>query len=166
MKQDASSHGVPCRRGHIRHRLRQNDQNGWRRAYVTLVAAVKAAGLVDTLQGPGPFTIFAPTNAAFAQLPADTVDSLLMPENKSELTAVLTYHVVPGRLTTSDLKEAIKGGGGEATIKTVQGEPLTISQKRRAFDITDLKGRTARVTIADVLQSNGVIHVINKVLMP
>jgi uncharacterized surface protein with fasciclin (FAS1) repeats len=132
----------------------------------TLVSAVKAAGLVDTLQGPGPFTVFAPTNAAFAQLPAGTVDSLLKPENKGELTTVLTYHVVPGRLTTSDLKDAIKDGGGEATLKTVQGEPLTIMQKGRAFDITDSKGRTARITIADVLQSNGVIHVINKVLMP
>ncbi|MCI0467953.1 MAG: fasciclin domain-containing protein [Beijerinckiaceae bacterium] len=132
----------------------------------TLVAAVKAAGLVDTLQGPGPFTVFAPTNAAFAQLPAGTVDSLLKPENKDQLATVLTYHVVPGRLTASDLKDAIKDGGGEATFKTVQGEPLTFSQKGRAIEITDSKSRTARVTIADVLQSNGVIHVINKVLMP
>ena len=132
----------------------------------TLVAAVKAAGLVGTLEGPGPFTVFAPTNAAFAQLPPGTVDSLLKPENKDQLVTVLTYHVLPGRLTTADLKEAVKDGGGQATYKTVQGEPLTITEKGRAFDITDSKGRTARVTIADVLQSNGVIHVINKVLMP
>jgi uncharacterized surface protein with fasciclin (FAS1) repeats len=132
----------------------------------TLVAAVKAAGLVDTLQGPGPFTVFAPTNAAFAQLPAGTVDSLLKPGNKEQLTSVLTYHVLPGRLTTSDLKDAIKSGSGEATFKTVQGEPLTVTMKGRVFDITDSKGRTARITIADVMQSNGVIHVINKVLMP
>ena len=132
----------------------------------TLVAAVKAAGLVDTLQGPGPFTVFAPTNAAFAQLPKGTVDTLLKPENKDQLTTVLTYHVLPGRLTTADLREAVKDGGGQATFKTVQGDPLTITGKGRAFDITDSKGRTARITIADVLQSNGVIHVINKVLMP
>ncbi|HET6374572.1 MAG TPA: fasciclin domain-containing protein, partial [Methylocella sp.] len=93
----------------------------------TLVAAVKAAGLVDTLQGPGPFTVFAPTNAAFAQLPAGTVDSLLKPDNKEQLTSVLTYHVLPGRLTTADLKDAIKNGGGEASFKTVQGEPLTVT---------------------------------------
>jgi uncharacterized surface protein with fasciclin (FAS1) repeats len=132
----------------------------------TLVAAVKAAGLVDTLQGPGPFTVFAPTNAAFAALPAGMVDTLLKPENKGELTMVLTYHVLPGHLTTADLKNAVKDGGGQATFTTVQGEPLTITEKGRAFDITDSKGRTARITIADVLQSNGVIHVINKVLMP
>jgi uncharacterized surface protein with fasciclin (FAS1) repeats len=132
----------------------------------TLVAAVKAAGLVDTLQGPGPFTVFAPTNTAFAQLPAGTVDSLLKPENKGQLTTVLTYHVLPGHLTTADLKNAVKDGGGQATFTTVQGEPLMITENGRAFDITDSKGRTARITIADVLQSNGVIHVINKVLMP
>jgi uncharacterized surface protein with fasciclin (FAS1) repeats len=131
----------------------------------TLVAAVKAAGLVATLEGPGPFTVFAPTNAAFANLPPGTVDTLLKPENKDQLASVLTYHVLPGRLTTSDLKEAVKDGGGQATFKTVQGEPLTITEKGRAFDITDSKGRTARITIADVLQSNGVIHVINKTLM-
>jgi len=132
----------------------------------TLVAAVKAAGLVTTLEGPGPFTVFAPTNAAFANLPPGTVDTLLKPENKDQLATVLTYHVLPGRLTTADLKEAVKDGGGQATFKTVQGEPLTIAEKGRAFEITDSKGRTARITIADVLQSNGVIHVINKVLMP
>jgi uncharacterized surface protein with fasciclin (FAS1) repeats len=134
--------------------------------FTTLATALKAAGLVDTLKGPGPFTVFAPTNAAFAQLPPGTVESLLKPENKGQLTTVLTYHVLPGHLTTADLKNAMKDGGGQATFTTVQGEPLTISERGRAFDITDSKGRTARVTIADVLQSNGVIHVINKVLMP
>ena len=132
----------------------------------TLVAAVKAAGLVGTLEGPGPFTVFAPTNAAFAQLPPGTVDSLLKSENKDQLVTVLAYHVLPGRLTAADLKEAVKDGGGQAAFKTAQGEPMTITEKGRAFDITDSKGRTARVTIAAVLQSNGVIHVINKVLMP
>ncbi len=127
---------------------------------------MKAAGLVDTLQGPGPFTVFAPTNEAFAQLPPGTVETLLKPENKGQLTTVLTYHVVPGHLTTADLKNAVKEAGGQATFTTVQGEPLTITEKGRAFDITDSKGQTARITIADVLQSNGVIHVINKVLMP
>jgi len=132
----------------------------------TLVAAVKAAGLVDTLQGTGPFTVFAPTNAAFDQLPAGTVESLLKPENKGELTTVLTYHVLPGRLTTRDLAAAVKAGGGKATLATVQGEPLTIAENGRSFTIIDSKGRAARVTIADVLQSNGVIHVIDKVLLP
>ena len=112
------------------------------------------------------FTVFAPTNEAFAQLPPGTVESLLKPENKGQLTTVLTYHVVPGHLTTADLKNAVKEAGGQATFTTVQGEPLTITEKGRAFDITDSKGHTARITIADVLQSNGVIHVINKVLMP
>jgi uncharacterized surface protein with fasciclin (FAS1) repeats len=132
----------------------------------TLVAAVKAAGLVDTLEGAGPFTVFAPTNAAFDQLPAGTVDRLLKPENKSELAGVLTYHVLPGRLTTRDLAQAVKQGGGQATFKTVQGEPVIFSEKAKAFDITDSKGRMARITIADVMQSNGVIHVIDKVLLP
>ena len=132
----------------------------------TLVAAVKAAGLVGTLEGPGPFTVFAPTNAASAQLPPGSVDTLLQPENKDQLVTVLPYHVLPGRVTTADLKEAVKDGGGQATFKTVQGEPLTITGKGRAFYITDSKDRTARITIADVLQSNGVIHVVNKVLMP
>jgi uncharacterized surface protein with fasciclin (FAS1) repeats len=132
----------------------------------TLVAAVKAAGLVDTLQGAGPFTVFAPTNAAFDQLPAGTVESLLKPESKGELTTVLTYHVLPGRLTTRDLAAATKAGGGKATFSTVQGELLTIAEAGRSFTITDSRGRAARITIADVLQSNGVIHVINKVLLP
>jgi uncharacterized surface protein with fasciclin (FAS1) repeats len=132
----------------------------------TLVAAVKAAGLVDTLEGPGPFTVFAPTNAAFKELPAGTVDTLLKPENKADLTGVLTYHVLPGRVTADDLGAAIRQGGGKATFKTVQGEPLTFSEKGKSVEITDSKGRMARVTIADVMQSNGVIHVINKVLLP
>ncbi len=132
----------------------------------TLVAAVKAAGLVETLQGPGPFTVLAPTNAAFDQLPAGTVETLLKPDKKADLTNVLTYHVLPGRLTTSDLSEAVKAGGGKATLQTVQGEPIVVAEKGRSFTITDSKGRAARITIADVLQSNGVIHVINKVLLP
>jgi uncharacterized surface protein with fasciclin (FAS1) repeats len=132
----------------------------------TLVAAVKAAGLVDTLEGPGPFTVFAPTNAAFKELPTGTVNTLLKPENKGDLTGVLTYHVLPGRITSEDLAAAVKQGGGQATFKTVQGEPLTFSEKGKSVEITDSKGRIARVTIADVLQSNGVIHVINKVLLP
>ncbi|MGH6850027.1 MAG: fasciclin domain-containing protein [Methylocella sp.] len=132
----------------------------------TLVAAVNAAGLVDTLEGPGPFTVFAPTNEAFAQLPPGTVDTLLKLENNGELTSILTYHVVPGRLTTADLRKAVEEGGGQATFNTLEGEPLRITEKGRAIHITDSKGRAARITIADVLQSNGVIQVINKVLMP
>jgi uncharacterized surface protein with fasciclin (FAS1) repeats len=134
--------------------------------HTTLVAAVKAAGLVDTLAGPGPFTVFAPTNAAFAALPAGTVDTLLKPENKDKLTAVLTYHVVPGRLTAADLMKMVKASGGSAELKTVEGEPLTVTQKGKTLDITDAKGDVSRVTIANVMQSNGVIHVINKVLLP
>src|ERR1700732_4887020 len=126
----------------------------------TLVAAVKAAGLVGTLEGPGPFTVFAPTNAAFAQLPPGTVDTLLKPENKDQLASVLTYHVLPGRLNTTNVKKAVRKGGGQATYKTVRGEPLTITERGRVVDVTDSKGRTARVTIAVVLQSNGVVLVI------
>ncbi|MDX7949845.1 fasciclin domain-containing protein [Lichenihabitans sp. Uapishka_5] len=134
--------------------------------HTTLVAAVKAAGLVDTLQGAGPFTVFAPTNEAFAKLPAGTVDTLLKPENKDKLTAVLTYHVVPGKLTAADLAKMAKEAGGQAQIKTVEGEPLTVSLKGKTIDITDAKGDVARVTIPNVMQSNGVIHVINTVLLP
>ena len=134
--------------------------------HTTLVAAVKAAGLVDTLSGPGPFTVFAPTNEAFKKLPAGTVDTLLKPENKAQLVSVLTYHVVPGKMSAADLSAAVKQGGGQASIKTVQGEPLTVSKKGKVISITDAKGGVARVTIADVDQSNGVIHVINKVLLP
>ena len=134
--------------------------------HTTLVAAVKAAGLVETLQGPGPFTVFAPTNAAFAKLPAGTVDSLLKPQMKEKLTAVLTYHVVPGRLSAKDLWEASNKGGGKAKFKTVEGEELTVEFKGQALTIRDAKGNASRVTIQNVFQSNGVIHVIDSVLMP
>jgi uncharacterized surface protein with fasciclin (FAS1) repeats len=135
--------------------------------HTTLVAAVKAAGLVDTLQGAGPFTVFAPTNAAFGKLPAGTVDSLVKPENKGKLTGILTYHVVPGRMTAAGLMKAVKDGEGTARLKTVQGEELTIKQAGPGkLTITDAKGDSAAVTIADVLQSNGVIHVIDTVLLP
>jgi uncharacterized surface protein with fasciclin (FAS1) repeats len=135
--------------------------------HTTLVAAVKAAGLVDTLSGPGPFTVFAPVNAAFAKLPAGTVDSLLKPENKATLVKVLTYHVVPGRMTAVQLMKAVKDGEGEAHLKTVAGENITVKQAGPGkLTITDAKGDVAMVTIADVLQSNGVIHVIDTVLLP
>ena len=132
----------------------------------TLVAAVKAAGLVETLQGPGPFTVFAPTNAAFAKLPVGTVDSLLKPQMKEKLVAVLTYHVLPGRLTVKDLWEASNKGGGKAKFKTVEGEELTVEFKAQTLTIRDSKGHASKVTIQNVLQSNGVIHVIDNVLMP
>jgi uncharacterized surface protein with fasciclin (FAS1) repeats len=134
--------------------------------HTTLVAAVKAAGLVDTLQGPGPFTVFAPTNAAFAKLPAGTVDSLLKPQMKEKLVAVLTYHVLPGRLSVKDLWEASNKGGGKAKFKTVEGEELTVEFKAQTLTIRDSKGNASRVTIQNVPQSNGVIHVIDSVLMP
>jgi len=134
--------------------------------HTTLVAAVKAAGLVDTLKGPGPFTVFAPTNAAFAALPAGTVDTLLKPENKGTLTTILTYHVVPGKWDAAALAKMIKDGGGMASIKTVSGGTLTAKSSGGKIMLTDEKGGTANVTIADVYQSNGVIHVIDKVLLP
>jgi len=134
--------------------------------HTTLVAAVKAAGLVDTLKGPGPFTVFAPTNAAFDALPKGTVDTLLKPENKPTLTKVLTYHVVPGKLDAAALKAQIQAGGGKAELKTVQGETLTATEQGGGIALTDSKGNTAKVTTADVMQSNGVIHVVDKVLMP
>jgi uncharacterized surface protein with fasciclin (FAS1) repeats len=135
--------------------------------HTTLVAAVKAAGLVDTLSGPGPFTVFAPTNAAFSKLPAGTVDNLLKPENKSTLVKVLTYHVVPGRMTAVALMKAVKDGEGEAHLKTVAGEDLIVKQAGPGkLTVTDSKGDVANVTIADVLQSNGVIHVIDTVMLP
>ncbi|HJR73640.1 MAG TPA: fasciclin domain-containing protein [Luteimonas sp.] len=134
--------------------------------HTTLVAAVKAAGLVDTLSGAGPFTVFAPTNAAFAALPAGTVDTLLKPENKGTLTKVLTYHVVAGRMTADDLMAAIKRGGGKAALTTVEGEPLTAMESGKTLWVVDAKGGRAQVSIGDVLQSNGVIHVVDKVLMP
>ena len=134
--------------------------------HTTLVAAVKAAGLVDTLKSPGPFTVFAPTNEAFAALPAGTVDMLLKPENKGQLTQVLTYHVVPGRLDAMALDTLIKEGGGKAMLKTVEGDSLTVMGSGKSITVTDDKGNTAHVTIADVYQKNGVILVVDKVLMP
>ena len=134
--------------------------------HTTLVAAVKAAGLVDTLQGAGPFTVFAPTNAAFGKLPQGTVDNLLKPENKATLTKVLTYHVVPGRMTATSLMKAVKDGGGTAKFKTVAGDEITIKQDGTKLWVWDAKGNSATVTVADVLQSNGVIHVVNTVLLP
>ena len=134
--------------------------------HTTLVAAVKAGGLVDTLQGAGQFTVFAPTNAAFAALPAGTVNTLLKPENKGTLDKILTYHVVPGRLDSSILDQQIAMGGGKAVLKTVEGEPLIVQGSGKSLTVTDEKGGTAHITIADVYQSNGVIHVVEKVLMP
>jgi uncharacterized surface protein with fasciclin (FAS1) repeats len=134
--------------------------------HTTLVAAVKAADLVPTLSGAGPFTVFAPTNAAFAKLPAGTVDTLLKPENKAQLSQVLTYHVVPGRMSAADLVAKAKAGGGKAMLKTAEGEDLTVSVKDGAVWVWDAKGGSSKVTIADVNQSNGVIHVVDTVLMP
>jgi len=134
--------------------------------HTTLVAAVKAAGLVETLQSDGPFTVFAPVNAAFDALPSGTVATLLKPENKATLTAVLTYHVVPGRLNSKALERMIKNGGGKATLKTVQGGELTATMSGDTISITDAKGGKAKITITNVNQSNGVIHVIDRVLLP
>lgn len=134
--------------------------------HTTLVAAVKAAGLVETLQSAGPFTVFAPVNKAFEELPKGTVETLLQPENKETLTAVLTYHVVAGKMGSKELMEQIKVGNGKATLKTVQGATLSFVMKGKDLMIMDSKGGTAKVSIKDVNQSNGVIHVINKVLMP
>ena len=136
------------------------------RDHTTLVAAVKAAGLVDTLAGDGPFTVFAPTNAAFERLPSGTVPTLLRPENKGMLQTVLTYHVVPGRLTAADLAARARAAGGVATLTTVQGQSLRVSGSGAAWVVTDAKGGRSRITIADVMQSNGVIHVVDTVLMP
>src|SRR4051812_46378456 len=134
--------------------------------HTTLVAAVKAAGLVDTLQSAGPFTVFAPTNDAFAKLPAGTVDTLLKPENKKTLTNVLTYHVVAGRMSAKDLMEKIKVGNGKAMLKTVEGADLTFASKDGKIWIWDAKGGSAQITIQNVNQSNGVIHVVDTVLLP
>jgi uncharacterized surface protein with fasciclin (FAS1) repeats len=134
--------------------------------HTTLVAAVKAAGLVDTLKGPGPFTVFAPTNTAFDALPKGTVDTLLKPENKADLAKVLTYHVVSGNLDSKALAAQIEAGGGKAMLKTVQGENLTANMDGDKLVLTDAKGGKSTVTIADVRQSNGVIHVVDHVLMP
>lgn len=134
--------------------------------HTTLVAAVKAAGLVETLSGPGPFTVFAPTNAAFAKLPAGTVETLVKPENKATLTTILTYHVVPGRITAANIAASAKAHQGVATYTTVQGGTLTFKKVGKGYTVTDAKGNTAKITIANVMQSNGVIHVIDTVLMP
>ncbi|MDH7973445.1 fasciclin domain-containing protein [Sphingomonas sp. AR_OL41] len=134
--------------------------------HTTLVAAVKAADLVDTLSGAGPFTVFAPTNAAFAKLPAGTVDTLLKPENKGQLSAVLTYHVVPGRITAAQIAANAKAHHGTATYTTVQGGTLSFKKAGNGWTIMDQKGDTGRITIANVMQSNGVIHVIDTVMLP
>jgi len=133
--------------------------------HTTLVAAVKAAGLGDT-KGPGPFTVFAPTNEAFAKLPAGTVDTLLKPENKNTLTKVLTYHVVSGRISASELKKQIKAGNGQATLRTVSGGALTAMMQGSDVVLKDEKGDVSTVTIPNVFQSNGVIHVVDTVLLP
>ena len=134
--------------------------------HTTLVAAVKAAGLVETLSGPGPFTVFAPVNTAFDKLPMGTVDTLLRPENKDTLVKVLTYHVVAGRLSAADLAKQIKAGKGKAMLKTVSGGTLWAGMHGKAVMLTDEKGGMSMVTQADVFQSNGVIHVVDTVMMP
>lgn len=134
--------------------------------HTTLVAAVKAAGLVETLSGPGPFTVFAPTNAAFAALPAGTVETLLKPENKATLTSVLTYHVIPGKITAAQIAANAASHGGTASYTTVQGGTLSFAKGKKGWTITDAKGNTGMITIANVNQSNGMIHVIDKVMLP
>jgi len=134
--------------------------------HTTLVAAVKAAGLVETLEGPGPFTVFAPTNEAFAKLPAGTVDTLLKPENKEMLTKILTYHVVAGRLSSAELKKEIRAGHGQATLKTVSGGTLIAMLQGSDIVLKDEKGDMSKVTIPNVFQSNGVIHVVDTVVLP
>jgi uncharacterized surface protein with fasciclin (FAS1) repeats len=134
--------------------------------HTTLVAAVTAAGLVETLSGPGPFTVFAPTNAAFAKLPAGTVETLVKPENKAMLTSILTYHVVAGRMTAMDIGKAIKAGRGKASLTTVNGGKLTASMMGKRIMLRDAKGGMSHVTIGNVMQSNGVIHVVDAVLLP
>ena len=134
--------------------------------HTTLVAAVKAASLVETLESAGPFTVFAPTNEAFDKLPAGTVDNLVKPENKATLTKILTYHVVAGRLSAADLWDKIKEGNGKAELTTVQGGKLTVMSKDKKLYLVDEKGGQSWITIADVNQSNGVIHVVNAVVMP
>lgn len=134
--------------------------------HTTLVAAVRAAGLVDTLMSPGPFTVFAPTNAAFGKLPAGTVETLVKPENKDTLTSILTYHVVAGKMTAADIAKAIKAGGGKASLTTVNGGALTAAMVGKKLVLTDSKGGKSTVTIANVMQSNGVIHVVDTVVLP
>lgn len=161
MKKDPNVGGSPM---YSNKNIVENAANS--KDHTTLVAAVKAADLVDTLSGPGPFTVFAPTNEAFNALPAGTVDNLLKPENKDQLKKVLTYHVVAGAMDSKAIKKAIKDGHGKATLTTVEGGTLTGSIKGGKLMLTDEKGGMATVTIADVYQSNGVIHVINAVLLP
>ena len=132
----------------------------------TLVAAVKAAGLATTLSGPGPFTVFAPTNDAFTRLAPGTVTTLLKPENKATLAKVLTYHVVPGTITLADLQAKVTAGGGKAVLTTVEGEPLTVEIINNAVQLTDVNGNKSFVETADVKQSNGVVHVVNGVVLP
>ena len=134
--------------------------------FSTLVAAVQAAGLAETLSGKGPFTVFAPTNAAFRKLPAGTVETLVQPANRQQLTSILTYHVVPGRLNAAQVLQAIRQGGGSATLTTVQGGKLTARLHGGSVVLTDAKGGTSRVTATDLMGSNGVIHVIDTVVMP
>ena len=134
--------------------------------HTTLVAAVKAAGLVDTLSGKGPFTVFAPTNGAFRKLPAGTVETLVKPENKPTLTKILTYHVVPGRYTAAQIAALAARHGGTATLKTVEGENLRFRKRGASWLVIDAKGGQSRITIPNVMQSNGVIHVVDTVLMP
>jgi uncharacterized surface protein with fasciclin (FAS1) repeats len=136
------------------------------RDHTTLVAAVKAGGLVDTLSGKGPFTVFAPTNAAFAKLPAGTVENLVKPENKATLDKILTYHVVPGRITAQQIASMAAKHHGTATLKTVEGDDLRFMKNGKGWVVVDAKGGKARITIANVMQSNGVIHVVDRVLMP
>jgi len=142
----------------------QNAMNS--KDHTTLVAAVKAAGLVQTLEGKGPFTVFAPTNEAFEKLPAGTLDMLLKPENKEKLAGILTYHVVAGKMTVDKLAKEIKAGDGSAELTTVNGEKLTAKMAGDSIELTDAKGGMSKVKIADVIQSNGVIHVVDTVLMP
>ncbi len=134
--------------------------------HTTLVAAVKAAGLVETLQGPGPFTVFAPVNHAFEKLPKGTVENLLKPENKETLGKILTYHVVAGRLSENDLRKSVKDGNGSGTLKTVAGGTLTVWTKGKNLLLKDEKGMISMITVANVFQSNGVIHVVDSVLLP
>jgi uncharacterized surface protein with fasciclin (FAS1) repeats len=134
--------------------------------HTTLVAAVNAAGLAETLQGDGPFTVFAPVNKAFDKLPKGMVETLLKPENKAALTAMLNYHVIPGKISAADFVAAVKKGGGQAMYKTVEGEELTVRHNGRRLEIIDAKGGKSFVTIADVNQKNGVIHVVDAVLLP
>ena len=136
------------------------------KVHTTLVAAVKAAGLVDTLEGVGPFTVFAPVNSAFARLPPGQVKTLLKPENKDQLSKILTYHVVAGKLTAEGLRQDAESHGGVATLTTVAGEKLEVKPDGKRLELIDSKGDKAMITTADVMQSNGVIHVINRVLLP